>query len=131
MDKRKNTILILDDDPLFVTVLVELLKDDYTLFTARNGHNAINLAMNERPDLILMDVSMPEMTGYEVISALQYMNETKKIPTIFITHADTPQDEQQGLRLGAVDYIQKSLRAEDIKKRIDIQIEIINGARSL
>jgi putative two-component system response regulator len=124
LDKKKS-VMIVDDDPLFVTVLEEFLQDDYELYTAKSGHTAINKAMNDRPDLILMDVNMPGLSGHEVVSALKYMPETKKIPIIFITHSNDPNDEEQGLRLGAVDYINKNLRIDEVKARIDKQVQAI------
>ena len=124
--EKKNSILIVEDDQLFVTVLEEFLQDDYILHFAKNGHAAINKAMNERPCLVLMDINMPGMSGHEVVSALQYMPETKKTPIIFLTHSNSPKDEAQGFRLGAVDYINKNLRIDEIKARIDHQIELIN-----
>lgn len=115
---RKGTILVVDDEAMCVSFLVNLLKDEYTLFVAKNGHNAISMAMNIEPDLILLDVNMPDMTGHEVILALRHIRETSNIPVIFISNLDSPKDIEQGLKLGAVDYIQKSVEASTMKQRI-------------
>lgn len=128
-EKAKNTILVVDDDSVYMNFLVQLLKDEYTIFVAKSGNAAITMAMNEVPDLILLDVTMPDITGHEVILSLKFMNETKKIPTIFITSLDSPEDKIKGFQLGAVDYIQKNSSPDAIKDTIQKQIEIINAKR--
>ena len=117
-----KAILIVDDDIGFIRFLVEHLKDEYTIFAAKNGHIAINMAMNNRPDLILMDVNMPDMTGHEVLMALQFMPETKDIPIIFISGNDHPEIKETGLKIGAVDHIHKNMGIDAIKNSIKKQL---------
>ena len=118
-EKNKKTILIVEDEPIFANYLVKLLQEDYTLFVARDGHSAINMSMNEEPKLILMNVKMPDMTGFEVISALRWIEETKKIPVIFITSLDSSEERDKGFELGAVDYIFKDAAEDIIKKSVE------------
>ncbi|MCL2217194.1 MAG: response regulator [Defluviitaleaceae bacterium] len=103
----KSIILIADNDPASVNFFVQLLQVEYTLFIAKNGHDTISAAMNHRPDLILLDMDMPDMAGCEVISALKYMDETKGIPVIFVTGKNNAKAEQQGFQLGIVGCIKK------------------------
>jgi len=128
-NRPKNTILIVDDEPMCVKFLVAILENEYTLFVAKNGTDAINMAMNCIPDLIVLDVNMPDLSGYVVISALKHMDETKNIPVIFNTSQDTPEDKKMGLNLGAVDYLPKNGSPSHVKNMIRIQIDTINNAR--
>lgn len=121
-NKPNGTILIVDDDPVYVDFLVALLEDEYILFTAKNGYTAISVAMSEMPDLILMDVMMPGMTGYETVLALRYLNETKKTPVIFIAGEETPEEKKRVFQFGAVDYLFKNACPDDIKMRVSSQI---------
>ena len=118
----KGSVLIVDDDPMFINFLLDMLRD-YTIFIARNGHSAITEAMNNIPDFILMDLNMPDMSGYEVMMALRYMKETASIPVILISGDDNPVAMEKGMDFGAVDYIQKNLGADVIIKRIMVRME--------
>jgi len=126
-EQSKYTILIIDDDPVCVRFLMNILQNDYKLFLAKNGKDGIATAINEAPDLIILDVNMPGATGYEVISSLQNMDETRKIPVIFHTSMDSPTDKEKGLKLGAVDYLCKNFSPDILKERIDNQIRTINA----
>ena len=121
----KNTILIVDDDPMYISFLINVLKNDYILLVAKDGFSAIALTVEHLPDLILMDVDMPGMDGHELFLSLQTLDATKTIPVIFLTARETQADEKMGLELGAVDYILKSKSPDIIRMRIRNQIRVL------
>lgn len=114
----KNTILIVDDTEENIDVLVELLKHQYSLLVALDGRRALELAEKFDPDLILLDIMMPEMDGYEVCRKLKVRDKTKHIPVIFLTAMSEVEDEALGIQLGAVDYIRKPFNPLIIQSRI-------------
>lgn len=119
------TILVVDDTPENLVVLGELLQPTYRVRAASNGLRALQVAASEpRPDLILLDVMMPEMDGYATLQALQRDPLTTDIPVIFVTAMDTTQDEEYGLELGAVDYITKPIRPAIVLARVHTQLEL-------
>lgn len=125
-------ILIVDDEKMNLKVLADLLKDEYVPVLARNGDQAIQHALSETPpDLILLDVIMPQMGGYEVIKYLKNNDKTKNIPVIFVTALSSIEDEEFGLRLGAVDYITKPFSPPIVKIRIRNHLRIIHQYRLL
>ncbi|MBF0428893.1 MAG: hybrid sensor histidine kinase/response regulator [Magnetococcales bacterium] len=108
MSEDSATILIVDDDVVNIKILVDLLKNECKVLVATNGEQALKRATGTpRPDLILLDVIMPDMDGFEVCRRLKDNKVTASIPIIFITSKDACKDETQGLALGAVDYIRK------------------------
>jgi putative two-component system response regulator len=111
-------ILIVDDVKANVDLLVELLRNDYKLSVAMNGETALAIARKTRPDLILLDVSMPGMDGYEVCRRLAADVETRGIPVILQTSRTDAEDEARGLALGAVDYIIKPFHPELLRARV-------------
>ena len=118
-------LLIVDDEFINVAVLANVLSANYTIFFAKNGYEALEIALRERPDLILLDIMMPEISGYEVCTQLKLNSCTLDIPIIFISAIeDGGKSEVYGLELGAVDYIHKPFNPEVIKKRVDNHIEI-------
>lgn len=122
---KKPVILLIDDMPANIQILAAYLKDDYIIKVAINGERGIELAKTEpQPDLILLDISMPELDGYEVCTRLKQNPETQDIPIIFVTAMDSDSDEEQGLQLGAVDYITKPLRPAIVRVRVATQIKI-------
>ena len=125
----QNAVLIVDDSPMCVKFLMHLLKNEFKLFVAKDGHTAINIAIKNLPDLILLDVDMPDMSGYQVLSSLRALDATKNIPAIFFTSRDRPEDALEGSQLGAADYIPKGTAANVVKSRILDQINIINSGR--
>jgi len=119
LNKNKARILIVDDEKMNIKVLVDLLKDEYLLVLARNGEQALKFSLQSPfPDLILLDVKMPGMGGYEVIKELKENDLTKDIPVIFVTALNSVEDEEHGLKLGAVDYITKPFSFPIVKMRI-------------
>jgi len=131
MQHDKNSLLIVDDEPSNLMVLNFLLKDDYRLYVANDGPTAIKLALRHKPDLILLDIIMPGMDGYEVLVKLKSMEETKKIPVIFVTALNNQKDEETGLRLEASDYIIKPFDPEVVKLRIKNQLKTLNAMRNI
>ncbi|MBF0438237.1 MAG: hybrid sensor histidine kinase/response regulator [Magnetococcales bacterium] len=108
MSEESEKILIVDDEKINIDILVELLGDDYKIVVAKNGEQALKRAnTTPRPDLILLDIMMPDIDGFEVCSRLKSDEATSAIPIIFITGKDSTQDETRGLELGAVDFIRK------------------------
>ncbi len=123
--KEKSVILIVDDVASNIQVLATFLKDIYDLKIANNGQRALDLATIEPyPDLILLDISMPDMDGYEVLEKLKENDITKNTPVIFVTGSDTIQDEEKGLALGAVDYITKPISPAIVKARVKTHLII-------
>ena len=115
----KNRILLVDDMPANLMLLSDLLQDEYNISVATNGTEALALAAAEnRPDLILLDVMMPEMDGYEVCKRLKCSKRTKNIPVLFVTAMNEVEDETHGLELGAVDYISKPICPSIVKQRV-------------
>ena len=123
-DGAKWTILAADDVPENLDIIKNALPPDYNLKAAVNGRLALNIAKNKEVDLILLDVRMPEMDGYEVCQRLQENPGTANIPIIFLTGQDTISDEALGLEMGAVDFIRKPINPNILKKRIDTQLEL-------
>src|SRR5271155_892610 len=115
----RKTILIVDDTPINIGVISGALKDTYATRVATNGGKAIAIASGaEKPDLILLDVMMPEMDGYEVGRRLKANPETRDIPVIFLTGQTQADDETKGFDVGAVDYIHKPFSAAVVKARV-------------
>jgi len=127
----KNTILIVDDVGPDIAVLDHLLSDEYETFSAIDGPTAIELALRHLPDLILLDVIMPGMNGYAVLSKLKALQETKDIPVIFVSGLSGINDEKKGLALGAADYICKPFSDAIVKLRVASQMEIVNSQRTI
>ena len=130
-ETKKNSILIVDDEKTNLMVLTHLLSQEYAIYTAKDGHDAISKAGKLLPDIILLDIVMPEMDGYEVLAALKSSEETRNIPVIFITGLDSSEDEEKGLVLKAADYISKPFRAAIVKLRVGNQIQIVNQLRTI
>ena len=122
---RQATILIVDDTPENLAVLAELLQPPYRVRAANSGRRALQIAVVEPiPDLILLDVMMPDMDGYAVLEHLRADERTRQVPVIFVTAMDSTEDEEHGLDCGAVDYITKPIRPAIVLARIRTQLEI-------
>lgn len=121
----KQKVLIVDDVVENIHFLMNILKDDYLIVAAKNGKKAIELAQKDpKPDIILLDIMMPGMDGYEVCSALKEDKSTAGIPVIFVTALGEIADETKGLKLGAVDYLTKPVIPDLVKTRIFNQLEL-------
>jgi len=119
------TILIVDDTPENLSILGELLQRDYRVRAANSGPRALQIALSQpTPDLILLDVMMPEMDGFAVLEQLRANPVTRNIPVIFVTAMDGTHDEEHGLDCGAVDYITKPIRPTIVLARVRTQLEL-------
>ena len=131
MSDAKNSILIVDDTASNIAALSNLLGNEYTIYAAKNGPTAVTIATNHLPDLILLDILMPEMNGYAVLAELKAAKATRDIPVIIITGLDSDQDEARGLALDAADYISKPFNGTIVKLRIRNQLKIVNALREI
>ncbi len=128
-DQEKMKLLVVDDIPENIDVLIGVLRDDYKIVPAKSGERALTVARSANPpDLILLDIMMPEMDGYEVCARLKADEGTSKIPIIFVTAKGEVEDETRGLELGAVDYITKPISPAIVKARVKNHLEL-NQAR--
>ena len=125
------TLLIVDDDKHNRLLLTELFEGEYKIIQAKNGLQALERARAHAPDLILLDVLMPEMDGMAVIRALKRDDATRHIPVIFITALDSAADEELGLDLGAVDYIAKPFHPPIARVRVRNHLQIVHQRRLL
>ena len=129
--QKKNSILIVDDESTNIIVLTKILGPDYRIYASSEGQDAVEVAEKYVPDVILLDVLMPDMDGYEVIALLKKSEITKSIPVIFITGLDNIVSEEKGLALGAADYISKPFSSAIVKLRVQNQLMIVNHTRAL
>ncbi len=120
----REVILIVDDSPDVLMTISELLKADYHLRVANSGAKALQLASADPPDLILLDVLMPEMTGHQVCRRLKGDPETREVPVIFLTSMADEADEEEGFILGAVDYIAKPVSGPILKARLKLHLSL-------
>ncbi|MCL1892702.1 MAG: diguanylate cyclase [Holophagaceae bacterium] len=126
---EKNSILLVDDEKANLMYLNHILGTDYTIYMARGAVEAIERANELSPDLILLDIIMPDIDGYEVLASLKESETTKDIPVIYITGLCDYEDEVKGLNLGAEDYITKPFHDVIVKLRVRNQIKIVNQMR--
>ena len=125
------TLLIFDDEKQNRLLLTELFGTTYKIIQAKNGVQALEKARQHRPDLILLDVLMPEMDGMGVLRELKRDDATRLIPVIFITALDSATDEENGLNLGAVDYISKPFHPPIVRVRVRNQLQLVHQRRLL
>jgi putative two-component system response regulator len=123
-DTKLPSILAVDDTPANLSLLANLLRDKYQVRVANNGPKALDLAFADPPDLILLDVMMPEMDGHEVIRRLKADPRTARVPVMFLTAKNSMEDEEFGLSLGAVDFIHKPISPPIVMARIKTQLQI-------
>jgi putative two-component system response regulator len=122
---EKAKVLVVDDTPENIQVLMETLKTDYKIVAAINGQKALQMAaVDPPPDIILLDIMMPGLDGYQVCEKLKSNEKTKDIPVIFVTAMSQEEDEQKGLDLGAVDYITKPFSPAIVKARVKNHLEL-------
>jgi CheY-like chemotaxis protein len=119
MENDNKLILIVDDNLANIKIGNNILEEKYTVATASSAEKMFKLLENNSPALILLDIDMPEMNGYEAIKILKSKPETKNIPVIFLTGKTESNDELEGLSLGAVDYITKPFNPALLLKRIE------------
>ena len=128
---EKNIILVVDDDTSNLMELTHILRADYKVYAVKDGASAIKNANEYLPDVILLDVVMPDLNGFDVLTELKKEGKTKDIPVIFITGLKDNVSEIEGLRIGAVDYIRKPFDAEIVLFKIMQQLEILSLRQEL
>ncbi len=122
---KKASVLIVDDQPANIHALAKLIRDDYHILAATSGARALEITAGDTPpDLVLLDIMMPEMDGYEVCRRIKASEQTHDIPVIFVTARDATEDEEMGFSLGAVDYISKPFSPVIARARIRNQINL-------
>ncbi|QWR77548.1 hybrid sensor histidine kinase/response regulator [Candidatus Magnetomonas plexicatena] len=132
MTDSKQKILVVDDERLNIDVLVDILRADYNVVVAKNGQEALRRAASAQPpELILLDIMMPDMNGYEVCKKLKKDTQTSEIPVIFITALNDSGDEEKGFNAGAVDYISKPFSASTVRARVKSHITLYKQKRCL
>ena len=124
LDSCNNCVLVVDDTEANVDILVESLGNDYEVRVAMDGTAALEQVIQEAPDIILLDVMMPGIDGYEVCRRLKASDKTREIPIIFLTAMNDAQDEAKGLSLGAVDYITKPFNPDLVKARVRNHLDL-------
>ncbi len=122
--RLKPTLLLVDDTPDYLALMRELLQDHYRLLEALDGPTALTLAAERQPDLILLDIMMPVMDGFAVCRALKTSPRTSEIPVIFLTALSKIEDEEIGLKIGAVDYITKPISPPILMARVDVHLRL-------
>jgi len=121
---RQNTIMIVDDTDINIFILVDALKEEYRLIVAINGPEAIEMLKDQTPDLILLDIMMPEMNGYEVLNKIKQIPTLEHIPVILLSAITDCDFKTKGFSLGAVDYITKPFEIIEVKARVKAQLKL-------
>ncbi|MCL2244066.1 MAG: response regulator [Treponema sp.] len=127
----KNNILIVDDEKSNLEILRNILSPEYAVYMTKSGYAAIEMAVEQMPDLILLDIIMPDMNGFDVLRALKESQKTRHIPVIIITGLQSIEDEEKGFALEAADFIHKPFSNNVVKSRVHQQIQIVNQIRAL
>ena len=131
-EEKKYTILIVDDEPTNIAVLNAMLRYNYKVKAALNGEDAIKVAKSyPQPDLILLDVVMDEMDGFEVCEIIKNNKNTKHIPIIFVTALNESKSDKKGIEIGAIDFFNKPYSAPIILKRIENHLSSLQKSRYL
>ena len=124
MTEPRQRILMVDDIAANIKILSAILKHEHDILVATNGNDALEIALVEQPDVILLDVMMPDMDGYEVCTRLKADIRTRDIPVIFISAMNEVEDEARGLEAGGLDYITKPINPAIVKARVRIHLEL-------
>ncbi|WP_205623219.1 response regulator [Rheinheimera baltica] len=124
---EKQTLLLVDDEPTNLRVLRTVLQDEYRLLFAKSGEEALQLIQQQQPDLILLDVMMPGMTGYDVCARLKADPATQRLPVIFVTALKDEVDEAKGFEVGAVDYIAKPISPAIVRARVKTHLSLVRA----
>ncbi len=131
MDKT-NRVLIIDDEKINIEILTQFLQNEYKIVTARTGKQALKAIRGQNPpDLILLDIIIPDMDGYEICSAVKADENCRHIPIIFVTAVSEVMDSAKAFDFGAVDYITKPFNPVTVKARVDTHIQLSNAMREL
>jgi len=122
--KKNKKILVIDDEKMNIIALAHFLKPEYDIIVSTESASALKIAEKQLPDIILLDIIMPDMDGFEVITQLKNSEKLKEIPVIFITGLNNEANEEKGIALGAADYITKPFNKTLVKTRIETQIKL-------
>lgn len=122
------SILLVDDTETNIDILVEILGDDYDLYVAMDGETALEIVDEERPDLVLLDIMMPGMDGYEVLSRIRQKESVRDTPVVFVSAKDESSDQSYGLGLGASAFITKPINPAEVRTVVQ---QILTGIESL
>lgn len=125
MLKKHRTLLLVDDEPANLHILKQILQNDYELIFAKDGPSALEIAKERQPDLILLDVMLPEMNGYEVCLSLKHDSRTLGIPVIFVTSITDNMGEAHGFEVGGVDYITKPVNQATVRARVATHLALL------
>jgi CheY-like chemotaxis protein len=125
--EKKNSVLIVDDERVNIITLTRMLGGKYTVYAATDGLDAMETAIEFNPDIILLDIIMPDMDGYEVLSRLKNEEKTKDIPVVFITGLGSTHDEEKGISMGAASYIKKPFDAAVVEAKLQDLIQLVNS----
>jgi diguanylate cyclase (GGDEF)-like protein len=128
---EKYSVLIVDDEKSNLMLLNQILSPEYTIFTAKSGIEALSRAEHDKPDLILLDIIMPDISGFDVLAQLKEAHSTRDIPVIIITGLTGEDEEEKGLFLGAEDYITKPFKNAIVRARVNTHIQILHHMRTI
>ena len=133
MIKNNNVILIVDDIEINRIILREILQDDYEVLEAADGSEALKILFEDNivPTAVLLDIIMPGIDGFQVLEKIKSSNETKNIPVLFITAADSDETESRGLKSGAADYVTKPFNHDVVRARVDNHVSLARYQHSL
>jgi len=126
-----QSILIVDDERFYINILVELLKDKYKLYIAKSGEQALKRLSDNPPDLILLDIMMPDMDGYQTCKKIKQNLEWNDIPIIFLTGKTDQESEEKAFEYGAVDFINKPIASATVLARIKTHLALLNSRQTL
>ncbi|MDR0858992.1 MAG: diguanylate cyclase [Oscillospiraceae bacterium] len=129
--EKEYSVLAVDDETTNLILLNVILSPDYTVLTAKSGAEALRRAEKDKPDLILLDIILPDINGFEVLSRLKESPETRDIPVIIITGLTEENDEERGFFLGAVDYITKPFKNGIVRARVNTHMQILRYIRTI
>jgi DNA-binding response OmpR family regulator len=122
--ENKHAVLIVDDDTTLLKMAGEILRDDYAVSCAKSGREALSLLRTDyRPDIILLDVDMPGLDGFDTLPLLREIEDARDVPVVYLTGAAKPESELKGLSVGAADYITKPFVKEILLARIKVHLE--------
>lgn len=127
MNNARQKLLIVDDTPANIQILHQIFQSEYDIFFSTSGAGGIEVAKREQPDIVLLDIMMPEMDGYETCRILKADPTTASIPVIFVTAMGEEEDEAKGLEAGAIDYITKPISPPIVKARVRNHLELKMG----
>lgn len=131
MNRKKHSLLLVDDEATNLQLLRHTLQHEYRLIFAKDGKTALKLAQQEQPDLILLDIMMPDMSGYDVCEQLKNIQALRHVPIIFVTALSDSGDEEKGFSLGAVDYITKPFNPAIVKARVRTHLSLVQAEEVL